>query len=73
MGCITTMCAKKNELHDLCVGCVFFPQNLIQKFYSQEDWEMLQARDCALEHSPGTAECEGNRKTSCSIVKLAPV
>ena len=57
---------------ELCFGCVYFPPNLPRHAYAQEDWEMLQARDCSFEYQPGGGGCLAARKTSCSIVDLNP-
>lgn len=66
------MSARKNEPHELCFGCVYYPPNLPPAAYAPEDWQMLQARDCSFDHVPGSADCLTSRKTSCSIVKLDP-
>lgn len=58
-------------LDDYCSGCVYYPPNLPPQAYSEADWVMLQARSCAFEHSPGSADCLATRKTSCSLVDLA--
>lgn len=55
-----------------CLGCVFYPPNLPRDAYAEADWAMLEALSCALEHSPGDADCLGSRKTSCSLVDLPP-
>lgn len=64
------MSEKTAEPHELCVGCVYFPPNLPRRSYAAEDWDMLQQRACSFEHVPGSAECMGSRKTSCSLVDL---
>ena len=56
----------------LCFGCVLYPPNLPPYAYSEEDWSMLQALPCSLEHAPGSPGCRNSRKTSCSLVELAP-
>ncbi len=61
------MSAKTAEPHELCGGCVFFPPSLPRQAYSDEDWEMLQARQCAFEHLPDSADCRLTRKTSCAV------
>ena len=61
-----------DEPHELCFGCVYFPSNLPRHAYGQEDWDMLQARQCSFEHDPGGMDCLATRKTSCAIVTLAP-
>jgi len=49
---------------------VYYPPNLPRHAYAQEDWDMLQARQCSFEHTPGAAECLVTRKTSCSLLDL---
>jgi len=56
----------------LCFGCVLYPPNLPSYVYSESDWTMLQTLPCSLEHTPGSTGCMASRKTSCSLVKLAP-
>ncbi len=58
-------------LDEHCSGCVYYPPNLPPQAYSEADWAMLQARSCAFEHRPGSADCLASRKTSCSLVDLA--
>lgn len=65
------MCAKIVEPNEVCLGCVYHPPNLPQRAYAQEDWEILQARECSFEYAPGDSECQSMRKTSCSLVDLA--
>ena len=55
---------------EYCIGCVYYPPNLPQHAYAEDDWAMLQARTCAFEHLPRTQDCQANRKTSCSLVDL---
>ncbi len=55
-----------------CFGCVLYPPNLPPYAYAEADWAVLQYMTCSLEHSPGTEECKASRKTSCSLVELAP-
>jgi len=54
-----------------CFGCVYHPPNLPAHAYASSDWDMLQTRSCAFEHTPGTPDCTASRKTSCSLVDLA--
>lgn len=58
-------------IEEYCPGCVYHPSNLPQSAYSAADWAMLQARACSFDHVPGTVDCLGSRKTSCSLVDLA--
>lgn len=55
-----------------CLGCVYYPPNLPPHAYAEADWALLQSMNCSLEHSPGTDDCLCSRKTSCSLVELAP-
>ena len=55
-----------------CFGCVLYPPNLPPYAYAETDWAVLQGLPCSLEHAPGTADCLASRKTSCSLVELAP-
>lgn len=55
-----------------CFGCVLYPPNLPPYAYSEDDWAELQKMTCSLEHSPGSSACMASRKTSCSLVELAP-
>ncbi len=55
-----------------CFGCVLYPPNLPPYAYSEEDWALLQGMACSLEHKPGMPDCLVSRKTSCSLVELAP-
>lgn len=64
------MCVKIADTGELCDGCVYYPPNLPRHAYAQEDWDMLQARQCSFEHTPGAAECLVTRKTSCSLLDL---
>lgn len=64
------MCAKNADSQELCYGCVYYPPNLPPRAYSPEDWELLQARQCSFEYTPGDSECQSMRKTSCSLVDL---
>lgn len=56
----------------LCFGCVLYPPNLPPYAYAKADWDFLQSLTCSLEHAPGTEGCMASRKTSCSLVELAP-
>ena len=62
--------AKTNLIEEHCLGCVFYPPNLPQSAYTPADWQELQAMDCSLEHTPGSAGCLASRKTSCSLLDL---
>jgi len=55
-----------------CFGCVLYPPNLPPYAYAEADWAVLRNMSCSLEHSAGTEACLGSRKTSCSLVELAP-
>jgi hypothetical protein len=54
----------------LCTGCVYYPPNLPKSLYSQEDWELLQGKDCSFDATPGDGMCNAMRKGACSLVSL---
>lgn len=56
----------------LCLGCVYYPPNLPRHAYAQTDWDMLQSRSCSFEYEQGDTHCLVSRKTSCTLVDLAP-
>lgn len=58
------------EPEALCFGCVYYPPNLPPDAYAPKDGEMLQSRQCSLEHKPGDTDCLTSRKSSCSLVDL---
>ncbi len=58
------------ELATYCGGCVYYPPNLPETFYSAEDYQELQQKRCSYDHSPGDNNCLATQKTSCSIVDL---
>lgn len=59
-----------NPDNDHCLGCVYYPPNLPPSAYAEEDYRMLQAKDCSFDHQPGDEGCRITRKTSCSMVDL---
>lgn len=59
-------------IEQYCFGCVLYPPNLPPYAYAEDDWAELQTMVCALEHIPGSSSCKDSRKTSCSLVELAP-
>lgn len=61
-----------SKTEQCCFGCVLYPPNLPPYAYGEEDWAELQKMSCSLEHSPGSPGCLASRKTSCSLVELAP-
>lgn len=60
----------KSSVNELCQSCVYLPQNLPATAYSEEDYCMLQEKQCAYDLLPGSGECALARKTSCTIVDL---
>lgn len=64
------MSARNAEPDELCVGCVYYPPNLPRQAYAEEDWKILQARQCSFEYAVGSTDCRETRKTSCSLVDL---
>lgn len=65
------MSGKTVEPNELCFGCVYFPPNLPQHRYADEDWALLQEHSCSFEHRPDDESCQASRKTSCSLVDLS--
>ena len=61
---------KRKNLAEACLGCVYYPPNLPERAYAQEDYQMLQTKHCSFDHSPGDEACRLTRKTSCSLVDL---
>lgn len=61
---------SEEEADSLCWGCVYYPPNLPRHAYAEADWQMLQSLSCAFEYQPGSADCLGSRKTSCSLLDL---
>lgn len=67
------MSEKTGDTHELCFGCVYFPPNLPRQAYSDDDWTMLQAKQCSFDYSPDGDDCRQIRKTSCALVtELVP-
>jgi len=64
------MSKKPDKADELCWGCVYFPQNLPRHAYSQEDWILLQEKNCSFDFQPQDENCQATRKTSCSLVDL---
>lgn len=58
------------SVNEHCAGCVYYPQNLPANAYSQEDYRMLQQKNCSFDFQPGDDDCNRIRKTSCSLVDL---
>lgn len=67
---MSTTLKRADLTEQLCLGCVYYPQNLPSYAYSQEDWLMLQEKRCSFDHLPGDEQCAQTRKTSCSLVDL---
>lgn len=53
-----------------CLGCVYYPPNLPADAYPQDDYAILQTKNCSFDYLPYDELCMTNRKTSCSLVKL---
>lgn len=67
------MSEKTGETQELCFGCIYFPPNLPRQAYSDNDWTMLQSRQCSFDYSPDGNDCQQTRKTSCALVtELVP-
>lgn len=62
------MSEKPGDTHELCFGCVYFPPNLPRQAYSEDDWKMLQARQCSFAYPPDGDDCRQARKASCALV-----
>jgi len=58
------------SVNENCVGCVYYPINLPANAYSDEDYRMLQKKDCSFDFQPMDDNCNKTRKTSCSLVDL---
>jgi len=54
----------------ICHGCVYYPPNLPESLYSEDDWDLLQSKECSFDTSPGESLCESMRKGSCPLVSL---
>jgi hypothetical protein len=65
--------SAKAEPPELCAGCVYYPPNLPRQAYVEDDWAMLQSLHCSFTHVPGSDDCAGSRKTSCSLVDMARI
>ena len=61
-----------NNSHEHCLGCVYYPPNLPPHAYPAADYQMLQAKQCSFDFKPEDKDCAQTRKTSCSLVDLAP-
>ena len=59
-----------DSLKTPCSGCVYYPPNLPQDLYSEEDWGLLQSKTCSYDARPGDSMCEAMRKNSCSLLSL---
>ena len=59
-----------SAIHEHCTGCVYFPPNLPQNAYSEDDFQMLQQKSCSFDYQPQDENCKTTRKTSCSLVDL---
>lgn len=57
-------------VNEHCIGCVYFPPNLPEQAYAEEDYRMLQAKSCSFDYQPADEACAVTRKTSCSLVDL---
>jgi len=67
------MSEKTGDTHELCFGCVYFPPNLPRQAYLDDDWTMLQAKQCSFDYSSDGDDCRQIRKTSCALVtELVP-
>ncbi|MBU2750113.1 hypothetical protein HER14_03955 [Acidithiobacillus thiooxidans] len=64
------MSNESNKAKKFCNMCVYFPPNLPEDKYPQEDWLDLQQKSCSFDYAPGDADCLLNRKTSCSLMDL---
>lgn len=53
-----------------CAGCVYHPPNLPADAYPEEDYRMLQRKDCSFDFQPKDDNCTITRKTSCSLVDM---
>ena len=57
-------------VNEHCEVCVYYPPNLPAKAYSEEDYQMLQGKECSFDFLPLDANCQATRKTSCSLIDL---
>ena len=53
-----------------CISCVYYPPNLPEEAYSEQDYRMLKQKSCSFDHLPGDTNCRATRKTSCSLIDL---
>lgn len=58
------------KTEETCMGCVYYPPNLPRSLYSDEDWELVQGKECSFDAEPGDGMCNAMRKSSCSLVSL---
>lgn len=56
--------------HEHCMSCVYYPPNLPVTAYSEEDYQMLQEKNCSFDFHPMDNDCHVTRKTSCSLVDM---
>lgn len=70
MTALFSSMSKKVDAGVLCGGCVYYPPNLPQQFYSPDDWVQLQQLSCAHDCSPGSEACQQTRKTHCDLLDL---
>ena len=59
-----------DDHNEYCMSCVYYPPNLPEHAYSEEDYQMLQSKNCSFDHVPHDDGCVITRKTSCSLVDL---
>ncbi len=59
-----------DDMIEHCAGCVYYPPNLPEHAYPEDDYRMLQAKTCSFDYRPLDDNCRVTRKTSCSLVDL---
>jgi len=58
------------SVNEHCLGCIYYPLNLPANAYPEEDYRMLQKKNCSFDFQPKDDNCNTTRKTSCSLVDL---
>jgi hypothetical protein len=54
----------------LCGSCVFFPPNLPEQAYSEEEYRMLMSKACSFDATSGDENCNAMRRGCCGLVSL---
>lgn len=62
--------SEERVADEYCKACVYYPPNLPEHAYSEDDYRMLQEKKCSFDFHPQDEGCQLTRKTSCSLVDL---